>query len=66
MDEEELRELFEDWKRQGKWDYISDRQESMYYSCEEAIETEDFQFPISKVKKIANKKFSMIENCYPF
>ena len=66
MDEEGLRELFEDWKRQGKWDYISDRQESMYYSCEEAIETEDFQFPISKVKKIANKKFSMIENCYPF
>lgn len=40
--------------------------ESMYYSCEEAIETEDFEFPISKVKKIANKKYTMIENCYPF
>ena len=66
MDEEELRELFEDWKRQGKWDYISERQESMYYSCEEAIDTEDFEFPISKVKRIANKKFTMIENCYPF
>lgn len=66
MDEEELRELFEDWKRQGKWDHITDRQESMYYSCEEAIETEDFEFPISKVKRIANKKYHMIENCYPF
>lgn len=66
MDEEGLRELFEDWKRQGKWDYITDRQESMYYSCEEAIETDDFDFPISKVKKIANKKYTMIENCYPF
>jgi hypothetical protein len=66
MSEEELREMFEDWKRQGKWDHISDRQESMYYSCEEAIVTEDFQFPISKVKRIANKKYTMIENCYPF
>lgn len=66
MDEEDLRELFNDWKRQGKWDYITDRQESMYYSCEEAIETEDLEFPVSKVKRIANKKFSMIDNCYPF
>jgi hypothetical protein len=66
MDEERLRELFQDWKQQGKWDYISERQESMYNSCEEAIDTEDFDFPISKVKKIANKKYEMIENCYPF
>jgi hypothetical protein len=66
MDEERLRELFQDWKQQGKWDHITDRQESMYYSCEEAIETEDFDFPISKVKKIANKKYEMVENCYPF
>ena len=66
MDEERLRELFEDWKRQGKWDQISDRQESMYYSCEEAIDTEDMEFPISKVKRIATKRFDMIENCYPF
>ncbi len=66
MEEEELRELFEDWKRQDKWDYISDRQESMYYSCEEAIETEDFEFPISKVKQIAKSRYDMIENCYPF
>lgn len=66
MDDERLRELFEDWKRQGKWDHITDRQESMYYSCEEAIETEDFNFPISRVKKIANVKYEMITNCYPF
>ena len=66
MNEEELRDLFQDWKNQGKWDHITDRQESMYYSCEEAIETEDFEFPISKVKRIANKKYTMIENCYPF
>jgi len=66
MNEEELRYLFEDWKNQGKWDHITDRQESMYYSCEEAIETEDFEFPISKVKKIANMKYEMVTDCYPF
>jgi len=48
------------------YDKIFDTQSNAIISCEEAIETEDFQFPISKVKKIANKKFSMIENCYPF
>jgi len=66
MNEEELRYLFEDWKNQGKWDHITDRQQSMYYSCEEAIETEDFEFPISKVKKIANMKYEMVTDCYPF
>lgn len=66
MNEEELRYLFEDWKNQGKWNYITDRQESMYYSCEEAIETEDFNFPISRVRRIANVKYEMITDCYPF
>jgi len=66
MDEDSLRELFEDWKNQGKWDYISDAQDNMYNSCEEAIDTEDFDFPVSKVKLIAKRKYDMIENCYPF
>lgn len=66
MDEERLRELFEDWKRQGKWDQITSSQESMGYSCDEAIDTDDLDFPISKVKRIAKKKFEMIDKCYPF
>ena len=66
MNEEELRYLFEEWKNQGKWDHITDRQESMYYSCEEAIETEDFNFPISRVRKVANVKYEMVTDCYPF
>ena len=32
----------------------------------EAIDTDDMEFPISKVKRIAKKKFEMINNCYPF
>lgn len=66
MSEEELRGVFEDWKNQGKWDYISEAQENMFYSCEEAIDTEDFNFPITKVKKIASVKYELIKDCYPF
>ena len=29
-------------------------------------QTEDFQFPISKVKRIATRHYRMIEKCYPF
>jgi hypothetical protein len=38
----------------------------MGHSCEEAIDTDDMEFPISKVKRIAKKKFEMIDNVYPF
>jgi len=66
MGEEDLRDLFQDWKSQGKWDYMSDAQDEMRDSCIEAIETQDFGFPISKVKRIANRRFKMMENAYPF
>ena len=65
-DEDELRDIFEQWKNEGKWDDIMNKWENIYSSCEEAIDTEDFKFPISKVKKIANNKNEMIEKCYPF
>ena len=66
MDEDTLRSTFEEWKNESKWDTITDLQNDQFYSCEEAIDTEDFDFPISKVKKIANVKYDMITDCYPF
>ena len=66
MSDQELKDLFEDWKNQDKWDKIADSQENMYYSCEEAIDTQDFNFPITKIKKIAYPKYVMITDCYPF
>lgn len=65
-DEDDIRDIFDQWKNEGKWDFIKDAWENMCYSCEEAIDTDDMDFPISKVKRIAKKKFEMIENCYPF
>lgn len=63
-----IEEGYEDTEldNEKKWDDISEKQESMYYSCEEAIETEDFDFPISKVRKVANVKYEMVTDCYPF
>jgi hypothetical protein len=66
MDEDTLRSTFEEWKNESKWDTITDLQNDMFFNCEEAIDTEDFDFPISKVKKIANVKYDMITDCYPF
>ena len=66
MDEEDLRDLFSDWKSQGKWDYMSSAQESMKDSCIEAIDTRDLGFPISKIKQIASRRYKVIEKCYPF
>lgn len=50
--EDELREIFEQWMNEFKWDTISDSWRDMYNSCLEAIETEDFDFPISKIIEI--------------
>jgi len=52
--EDELRDTFEQWSNESKWDFISDKWKGMNDSCLEAIETEDFEFPISKIKKIEN------------
>jgi len=66
MDEDELRDLFADWKSQGKWNYMTDAQDRMRDSCIEAVDTRDLEFPISKVKQIANRRYKIIEKCYPF
>jgi hypothetical protein len=65
-DEDDIRDTFEQWKNESKWEFITSAWENMGYSCEEAIDTDDMEFPISKVRRIAKKKFEMIENCYPF
>jgi hypothetical protein len=65
-DEDDIRDIFDQWKNELKWDFIKDAWENMGYSCEEAIDTDDMEFPISKVKRIAKKKFEMIDNVYPF
>lgn len=51
-DEDELRATFEQWVFDVKWDTISSNWDHMFESCLEAIETEDFEFPITKVKQI--------------
>ena len=65
-DEDDIRDTFEQWKNESKWEYITDAWRNMGYSCEEAIDTDDMEFPISRVRRIAKKKFEMIDNCYPF
>jgi hypothetical protein len=64
--DDELRDTFEQWTNESKWEYISDKWENMRDSCLEAIQTEDFEFPITKVKRIATRHYKMIEKCYPF
>ena len=63
-----IEEEYEDTEldNERKWDDISEKQEDIFRDCEEAIETGDFDFPISKVKKIANMKYEMVTDCYPF
>ena len=65
-EEDELRDTFEQWVNESKWDYISDKWDHMHDSCLEAIQTDDFDFPISKIKRIATRHYKMIEKCYPF
>ncbi len=55
MDEDSLRDTFSQWKNEGKWDEISNLWDNMLSSCEEAIETEDWEFPISKIILINEK-----------
>ena len=64
--EEDIRDTFEQWKNESKWEFIADAWENMRWSCEEAIDTDDMDFPVAKVKRIAKKKFEMIGGCYPF
>ena len=55
MDEDELRDTFSQWKNEQKWNDISTKWDDMLSSCEEAIETEDWDFPISKIILISEK-----------
>ncbi len=55
MSEDELRDTFSQWKNEEKWDDISTKWDDMLSSCEEAIETEDCEFPISKIILISDK-----------
>jgi hypothetical protein len=55
MSEDELRDTFSQWKNEEKWDDISTKWDDMLSSCEEAIETEDWEFPISKIILISDK-----------
>lgn len=52
MDEDEIRDVFSDWKNEEKWEAISDACTDMFISCQEAIDTEDFDFPIKSIKNI--------------
>lgn len=55
MEEDEMRDTFSQWKNEEKWDDISNKWDDMLSSCEEAIETEDWDFPISKIILISEK-----------
>jgi hypothetical protein len=55
MDEDDLRDTFSQWKNEEKWDDISNKWDDMLSSCEEAIDTEDWDFPISKIILISEK-----------
>ena len=44
------------------YDKIFDTQSNAIISCEEAIDTEDFEFPDTKIYRIANKKWEIVEN----
>lgn len=69
LPDEEVREVFEEWKKTEQWDSIIEGQELILKSCQEAIQDQlsfpeaDIEFPI--IKKIADNN-KMIENCYPF
>lgn len=67
-DQSYIEEEYDDTElgNEKKWEDIFEKQEDIFRECEEAIETEDFEFPISKVKKIANMKYEMVTDCYPF
>lgn len=66
MDENNLRDLFSDWKENEKWNTIYKNWGQMYDLCSDAIKNPYAETPILKIKKIATKKFEMIKDCYPF
>ena len=51
-DDDEIRDLFSEWRNEYKWDYITNSWNNMKAGCDEAIKTKDFSFPIKIVKSI--------------
>ena len=66
MQEDDLRDLFENSKIDEKWNSISNSWSEMFQLCDEAIKNPLEETPILKLKKIAKMSFEMIPNCYPF
>lgn len=54
--------LDDDLESDELYDIISELQDSTNSSCEEAIDTEDFDFPDVKMYRIANKKWEIVDN----
>ena len=51
-DDDEIRDLFSEWRNEYKWDYITNSWNNMKAGCDEAIKTKDFSFPIKIVKSM--------------
>ena len=66
MDEDNLRDLFSDWKEDEKWSTINNNWVNMYQLCNNSIKNPEDESSIIKIKTIAKKKFEMIPDCYPF
>jgi hypothetical protein len=55
-------DIEEDLESDELWDAITEAQDSRVSSCEEAVDTEDFDFPDVKMYRIANKKWEVVSN----
>lgn len=67
MDYDDLINFYIETKEEIKFDeYFPERWNEMLSYCDEAISSKDFDFPIRVIKKIANVKYEIIKNCYPF
>lgn len=66
MEEDDIRDLFENSKIDEKWNTISNNWQQMVDLCNYAIKNPLEETPILKLKKIAKMSFEMIPNCYPF
>jgi hypothetical protein len=66
MLEDDVRDIFYDWKIEEKWSTFTNNWNMMISECEKAIDEKDFDPPLTKIKKIAHKKYHMIQDCYPF
>jgi hypothetical protein len=66
MDEDDVRDLFSDWKEEEKWITIENNWSTMFKLSQDAIKNPEIETPITKIKTIAKRKYEMIQDCYPF